>query len=191
MLQWFVELPLGGGLTNKKSKLVDVTHEAFLAMIRAVSRAPGEIIRVVLGDFGSVFCSTETEWYTSTLMLQLRQMDVVVVSLHHRCCQLFFPISQEFLYDCFVIFKPAFLADKELLHVKNLPHGLSGRQFTAAWKFATCVFDADAGELKNAFIFTKTSNALAYCAWLNTTTQFHCFKFASAANRLIQGEDVF
>jgi hypothetical protein len=61
VLQWFVELPLGGGLTNKKSKLVDVTHEAFLAMISAVSRAPGEIIRVVLGDFGNVFCSTEIE----------------------------------------------------------------------------------------------------------------------------------
>jgi hypothetical protein len=68
---------------------------------------------------------------------------------------------------------------------------ISGRQFTAAWKFATREIDASSGELKNAFIFTKTGNAITYCTWLNTTTQFHCFKFAAAANMLIQGEDVF
>jgi hypothetical protein len=132
------------------------------------------------------------KWLTSALVLELRHMDVVIAALYHRCCQPWFPLSQKILFDCFVISKPAFESEEELRHIKDLSHGiLSGRQFTAAWEFATRIFDANAGDRKSAFIFTKNGNTIAYCAWLNTTTQFHCFKFAAAANMLLQGEDVF
>jgi hypothetical protein len=179
----------GGGKTEDSKPYL--TEVAFRAMISAVNRAPGEIIRVVLDDFGDAFCIKEMKWLTSALMLELRHMNVVVAALYHRCSQPFFPVSHKVLFDCFFIFKPAFEAEEELRHIKNLSHGLSGRQFTAAWKFATRIFDANAGDRKNAFIFTKNGNTIAYYAWLNTTTQFHCFKFAAAANMLTQGEDVF
>jgi hypothetical protein len=123
----------GGGVTKESKPYV--TKEAFVAMISAVNRAPGEIICAVLYDFGDSFCVNEMKLLTTAL--------------------------------------------------------ISGRQFTAAWKFATRIFDAVAGDRNNAFIFTKTGNTLTYYAWLNTTTQFHCFKFAAAANMLIQCEDVF
>jgi hypothetical protein len=179
-----------GGGKNKDSKPY-LDEAIFRAMISAVNRDPGEIIRVVLDDFGDAYGIKEMKWLTSALMLELRHMNVVVICLYHRCCQPWFPVSQKILFDCFVIFKPAFESEEELRHIKNLSHGLSGRQFTAAWKFATRIFDAVAGDRKNAFIFTKNGNTLAYYAWLNTTTQFHCFKFAAAANMLTQGEDVF
>jgi hypothetical protein len=158
----------------------------FWKLVDAVVRRPGESIRVVFNDYGPAFCAKGgLLWLTKALMLQLRHRNIQILGLHHFACEPYFPVAMGIWHDSYFVFKPGMDSEKELRHVKQMPHGLDtskNGQFQTVRRYATRAVDGSMeGGNRNTFIVTKL-DGLEYFSWRNTGTKFHCHQLTMPPN---------